>query len=52
MAVSVVSAVLGYDLLGQHYHGLERIVMAALAVGLAAVTGLPAIARIRRYLKD
>jgi hypothetical protein len=52
VAVTVVSAVLAYDLLGQRYYSLERIMVAALAVGLAAMTGLPAIARIRRYFKD
>lgn len=52
VAVAVVSAVLAYDLLGRLYYGLERIIVAAIAVGLAAVTGLPAIARIRRYFTD
>lgn len=52
VAVSVVSTVLAYDLLGQRYYGLERIIFAVVAVGLAVVTGLPAIARIQRYFKD
>jgi len=51
-AVAVVSAVLAYDALDHRYHGMERIVVAIVAVGLAAVTGLPAIARIRRYFQD
>ncbi len=52
VAVAVVSAVLAYDALGHRYHGMERIMVAVVGVGLAAVTGLPAIARIRRYFKD
>lgn len=51
-AVAVVSAVLAYDFLDQRYYGMKEIIVAALAVGLAAVTGLPAIARVRRYFKD
>ena len=50
-AVAVVSAVLAYDFLDQHYYVMEEIIVATLAVGLAVVTGLPAIARIRRYFK-
>ena len=41
-AVAVVSAVLAYDFLDQRYYGMKEIIVAALAVGLAAVTGLPA----------
>ena len=52
LAVSVVSALLAYDTSGQRYYGMKEIIVAALAVGLAAVTGLPAIARVRRYFKD
>lgn len=51
-AVSVVSAVLAYDLLGQRCFGMERIIMAVVAVRFAVVTCLLAIARIRRYYKD
>lgn len=52
VAVAVLSVVLAYDELDHRYFGMERIIMAAVAVGLALVTGLPAIARIRRYFKD
>lgn len=52
MAAAVVSAVFAYDALDHRYYGMERIIVAVIAVGLAAVTGLPAIVRIRRYLGD
>ena len=52
VAVAVVSAVLAYDALDQRYYATGKIIVAALAVGLAVVTGLPAIARIRRYFKN
>ena len=42
VAVAVVSAVFAYDALDHRYYGMERIIVAVIAVGLAAVTGLPA----------
>ena len=52
LAVAVVSAVLAYDFLGRLRYSTEEIILAAVAIALATVTGLPAIARIRRYFKD
>ena len=50
-AVAVVSAVLAWHFLGRLY-GLQEVIMSAVAVGIAVVTGLPAIAGIRRYFRD
>lgn len=50
-AVAVVSAVLAWHFLGRLY-GLPEVLLAAFAVGIAVVTGLPAIAGVRRYFKD
>lgn len=49
LAVAVVSAAVAYDILDQSRYDAEEIIGAAIAVGLAVVTGLPAIGRIRRY---
>ncbi len=51
LAVAVVSAVLAYDFLDRRHYTTEEIILATLAIALATVTGLPAIARIRRYFK-
>ena len=50
-AVAVVTAVLAWHFLGRLY-GLQEVLLAAVAVGIAVVTGLPAIAGSRRYFKD
>ncbi|MDE2667812.1 MAG: hypothetical protein OXI69_16840 [Acidobacteriota bacterium] len=46
-AVAVVTAVLAWHFPGRLY-GLQEVLLAAAAVGIAVVTGLPAIAGIRR----
>ena len=50
LTVAIVSGAWAYDILDQH--DLDDIIVAALAVGLTVVTGLPGIRRIRRYFKD
>lgn len=50
-AVAVVTAVLVWNFPGRLY-GLQEVLLAAVAVGIAVATGLPAIAGIRRYFKD
>ncbi len=52
LAVAVVSAAATYNILDQSYYDLEEIIGATFTAGLAVVTGLPAIGRIRRYFRE